>query len=224
MCQKQFSMSTEDNDEGWPQDAKTEINRINTAPNCKSSKSTQNFFNIRFVDYVVLHVTPNSSEAEMKKNYYKLARILHPDKCKEPGAEDAMKTVALAYDTLTSPIKKRLYDAYMTDTNNQNGENVESYAEWEARQGQVQLPAWLDRLLRIRGVSWIVLVALLIILIPVLIIVFVLSIIAWILCMPVNFFIRIFFPEKYRRMQEEAREQEEQLEAERAAMRAAAQA
>lgn len=160
----------------------------------------------------------------MKRNYYKLARILHPDKCKEPGAEEAMKTVALAYDTLTSPIKKRLYDAYMTDTSNQNSENVESYAEWEARQGQVQLPAWLERLLRIRGVSWIVLVGLLIVLIPVLIIVFLLSIVAWVLCMPVNFVIRICFPEKYRRMQEEAREQEEQLEAERAAMRAAAHA
>ncbi|EME32675.1 DnaJ homolog subfamily B member 14 [Galdieria sulphuraria] len=201
-------MNSAEVEASWPQDAKTEINRINTAPNY----------------YVVLHVTPNSSEADIKRNYYKLARILHPDKCKEPGAEDAMKTVALAYDTLTSPIKKRLYDSYMTDTNNQSGEHVESYAEWEARQGQVQLPAWLERLLRIRGVSWIVLIGLLILLIPLLIIVFLLSIIAWVLCMPVNFFIRIFFPEKYRRMQEEAREQEEQLEAERAAMRAAANA
>eukprot|EP00871_Galdieria_phlegrea_P005538 jgi/Galph1/5986/GphlegSOOS_G4591.1 len=198
-------MDMEENESsGWPKDATTEINRIKAAPNY----------------YAVLHVIPNSSEAEMKKNYYKLARILHPDKCKEAGAEDAMKTVALAYDTLTSPIKKRLYDAYMTDTG-RNGENAESYAEWEARQGQVQLPAWLDRLLRIRGVSWIVLMVLLIILIPVFLIAFILSVVAWVLCLPVNLFIRVFFPDKYRRMQEEAREQEEQLAAERAAMRAA---
>lgn len=61
--------------------------------------------------YDVLVVTTDATSAQIKKAYYKLARELHPDKNPDnPEAEARFKKVSEAYQTLSDPSKRKLYD------------------------------------------------------------------------------------------------------------------
>lgn len=90
----------------------------------------------------------DTDPSEIRTNYLKLNRLVHPDKCHHPQAAEASAVVNSAKDTLTNPLKKRLYDAYVTDVMSGRAEaGAEmSYADWEAAQAQypVKIPAWLE--------------------------------------------------------------------------------
>ena len=63
--------------------------------------------------YEVLGVSRESSEAEIKKSYRRLARSHHPDA--NPGdhdAEDRFKELTEAYEVLSNPEARRAYDTY----------------------------------------------------------------------------------------------------------------
>ena len=66
---------------------------------------------MHFKDYYeVLGIEPSAGEAEIKTAYRRLARKLHPDVSKEPGAEDKFKAVNEAYEALRDPQKRAAYD------------------------------------------------------------------------------------------------------------------
>ncbi len=63
--------------------------------------------------YTVLDVPRNASEDEIKKSYRKLAMKFHPDK--NPGnkkAEEKFKEITEAYETLSDPKKRDLYNQF----------------------------------------------------------------------------------------------------------------
>lgn len=59
--------------------------------------------------YDILGVDRDASAADIKKAYRKKARQLHPDYA-GPESEEAFKDLSVAYETLSDPEKRRLYD------------------------------------------------------------------------------------------------------------------
>lgn len=63
--------------------------------------------------YDVLEIQPSASEQEIKKAYRKLAMKYHPDKnAHDPAAADKFKDVGHAYEILSDPQKRQVYDQY----------------------------------------------------------------------------------------------------------------
>jgi molecular chaperone DnaJ len=62
--------------------------------------------------YEVLKVPRNASDAEIKRAFRKLAFQFHPDRNREPGAEQKFKEINEAYQVLADPEKRHRYDRY----------------------------------------------------------------------------------------------------------------
>ncbi|CAH2072413.1 unnamed protein product [Thlaspi arvense] len=60
--------------------------------------------------YKILQVEHNADDNAIKKQYKKLALLLHPDKNKLPGAESAFKTIGEAQRILLDKEKRRVHD------------------------------------------------------------------------------------------------------------------
>jgi DnaJ-class molecular chaperone len=63
--------------------------------------------------YEVLGVGRDADAAEVKRAFRRLARELHPDvNAHDPEAEEKFKAAAEAYEVLSDPEQRRVYDAY----------------------------------------------------------------------------------------------------------------
>ena len=102
--------------------------------------------------YEILGVNVDSSTAEIKSAYRKLARKYHPDINKEPDAIEKFKDITLAYETLSNPQKREQYNILQgffksekQTTSSQKAEE-EYWPEWGASQfsyRQVMLIAYV---------------------------------------------------------------------------------
>ncbi|OMJ09087.1 Mitochondrial protein import protein MAS5 [Smittium culicis] len=62
--------------------------------------------------YDILGVDAGAGESELKKAYRKLALKHHPDKSKDPESAEKFKDISHAYDILSDPHKREVYDRY----------------------------------------------------------------------------------------------------------------
>jgi curved DNA-binding protein CbpA len=60
--------------------------------------------------YELLGVPRNADEAAIKKAFRGLARTLHPDVSKAPDAQERFREVVEAYEVLSKPEARALYD------------------------------------------------------------------------------------------------------------------
>ena len=78
--------------------------------------------------YDVLGVSRDASGEEIKKAYRKLARTLHPDVNPGEDASDRFKAVTHAYEVLSDPQKRRVYDTTGNENGTDNGFGGGSYS------------------------------------------------------------------------------------------------
>lgn len=82
--------------------------------------------------YEILGVNKNSTDAEIKKNYRKLAKEFHPDK--NPEAGDKFKEISFAYEILSNPDKRKIYDRYglkgLQEGSDGFGDASEFFSHW----------------------------------------------------------------------------------------------
>ena len=62
--------------------------------------------------YDVLGASRNSSQEEIRTKFRKLALEYHPDRNKEPGAQEKFKEINAAYQVLSDPQKRARYDRF----------------------------------------------------------------------------------------------------------------
>ncbi|MFH4981619.1 hypothetical protein AB6A40_008328 [Gnathostoma spinigerum] len=77
--------------------------------------------------YEILNVSKDASDAELKREYRRLALQLHPDKCHAPGATEAFKALGNAYAILSNKEKRAQYDAYGAEGPRKNSSQGEFY-------------------------------------------------------------------------------------------------
>ncbi|GAA5881339.1 hypothetical protein JCM3774_002879 [Rhodotorula dairenensis] len=71
--------------------------------------------------YEILELEKSCSDGQIKKAYRKHALSLHPDKNLAPGAEEAFKMVSKAFQVLSDPNKRAIYDQTGSDPDSRGG-------------------------------------------------------------------------------------------------------
>ena len=65
--------------------------------------------------YEILQIQKNTSQAEIKNQYRRLAKKWHPDREKSSDAERKMMQINMAYEVLSDPKRRKMYDQYFSE-------------------------------------------------------------------------------------------------------------
>ena len=84
--------------------------------------------------YDVLNVAPEDEAGPVKRAFWKLSLMVHPDKCDHPRAAEAFDAVKKAHVTLTDPSQRAVVDA--SRANRKDREGFEAWLAEERRQAQ----------------------------------------------------------------------------------------
>ncbi|XP_004536575.1 putative uncharacterized protein DDB_G0281251 [Ceratitis capitata] len=68
--------------------------------------------------YSILGVPPDCSQEQIRKHYKKIAVLVHPDKNKQAGAEEAFKVLQRAFELIGEPEKRLAYDQSLAEALN----------------------------------------------------------------------------------------------------------
>ncbi|GIY00298.1 dnaJ homolog subfamily C member 16 [Caerostris darwini] len=85
--------------------------------------------------YATLGVHRSASITEIKQAYKRLAREWHPDKNKEPEAESKFIEINKAYELLTDPERKRLFDRSGVTEDTPNFRHYPDYSQFRRYEG-----------------------------------------------------------------------------------------
>ena len=92
--------------------------------------------------YSILGVTPDSSNADIKSAYRRLARKYHPDV--NPAGAEIFKDILQAYETLSNPQKRLQYDTingfFKTHEEKQHTSSKQAQAEYEKNTSSTSKP------------------------------------------------------------------------------------
>jgi len=84
----------------------------------------------RFRPYEILGVKRTASPEEVKKAYRKLVKELHPDKNKAPDAQDKFVRLTKAYDLISDPERRRMYDNHGVTEDTPNFNKKHDYSQY----------------------------------------------------------------------------------------------
>mmetsp|Transcript_38644 Transcript_38644/g.95860 ORF Transcript_38644/g.95860 Transcript_38644/m.95860 type:complete len:273 (-) Transcript_38644:328-1146(-) len=133
------SSKASDFDEGAASDVESGDEKLSAEDEIKRVLRFQNNY------YKVLKVDPKTcTEASIKKAYYTIARVIHPDKCAHPQSTDAMGVVTSANSTLSNSALRAGYDMYASQVEVDSA-GSDSFHQWESKGGanMAHLPPWL---------------------------------------------------------------------------------
>lgn len=68
--------------------------------------------------YSILGVSPDCSQEQIRKHYKKIAVLVHPDKNKQPGAEEAFKVLQRSFELIGEPENRKSYDQSLAEALN----------------------------------------------------------------------------------------------------------
>jgi DnaJ-class molecular chaperone len=89
--------------------------------------------------YHELGVSRDASEDELRRSYRKLARTYHPDvNPDDPGAEERFKEISFAYEVLSDPEKRKIYNEFGHEglAAGFSPEQARAYRDWSRGAGQ----------------------------------------------------------------------------------------
>ena len=65
--------------------------------------------------YKILRIQKNANQTEIKNQYRRLAKKWHPDREKSPDAERKMMLINMAYEVMSKPKRRKMYDQYFSE-------------------------------------------------------------------------------------------------------------